>query len=68
LAFERRKEFQKHCIPWLVNQLNKVMFLENGEEEIDAISELISEINGFGSKFYKYIIKKKNKNKNKKEK
>jgi len=49
LAFERRKEFQKHCIPWLVNQLNKVMFLENGEEEIDAISELISEINGFGT-------------------
>ncbi|ORX49258.1 hypothetical protein BCR36DRAFT_412779 [Piromyces finnis] len=49
LAFERRKDFQKHCIPWLVNQINKVMFLENGEEEIDAISELISEINGFGT-------------------
>ena len=27
------------------------MILENGEEEVDAISELISEINGFGSKY-----------------
>jgi len=51
LASERRKDLQTNCIPWLVNQINKVMILENGEEEVDAISELISEINGFGSKY-----------------
>jgi predicted nicotinamide N-methyase len=49
LASERRKDLQTNCIPWLVNQINKVMILENGEEEVDAISELISEINGFGT-------------------
>ena len=51
MASERRKDLQTNCIPWLVNQINKVMILENGEEEVDAISELISEINGFGSKY-----------------